>query len=57
MTFNVSPNIFVPTAESYAKSALATLPYARRTCGYWAHGFQVCLKLAYCTDFGKIKKI
>ena len=41
MTFHISSNIFVPTAESYAKSALATLPYARRTCGYWSHGFQV----------------
>ena len=41
MTFHISSNIFVPTAESYAKSALATLPYARRTCGYWAHGLQV----------------
>ena len=41
MTFNVSPNVFVPSAETYVKSALATLPYSRRTCGYWSHGFQV----------------
>ena len=44
MTFHISPNMFVPTATIYVKSALATLPYASRTCGYWCHGLQVgCL--------------
>ncbi|CAB4012738.1 Inactive hydroxysteroid dehydrogenase 1 [Paramuricea clavata] len=50
MTFNVSPNIFVPSADSYAKSALATLPYSRRTCGYWAHGFQAWL-FSFCPEW------
>lgn len=40
MTFHISPNMFVPTATIYVKSALATLPYASRTCGYWCHGLQ-----------------
>ena len=41
MTLNVTPNIFVPTAENFARNALATLPYGRISYGYWAHGFQV----------------
>lgn len=41
MTYHVTPNIFVPTAESYARNALATLPYARKCCGHYSHGIQV----------------
>ncbi|CAG0914102.1 unnamed protein product [Notodromas monacha] len=29
-----------PDAKAFARSAIATLPYAGRTSGYWSHGFQ-----------------
>ncbi|XP_046859198.1 inactive hydroxysteroid dehydrogenase-like protein 1 isoform X2 [Xenia sp. Carnegie-2017] len=41
MTYHVTPNIFVPTAESYARNALATLPYARKCCGHYSHGMVI----------------
>ncbi|XP_028399667.1 very-long-chain 3-oxoacyl-CoA reductase-like [Dendronephthya gigantea] len=50
MTYSVSPNLFVPTAENYVKSAIATLPYARRSCGYWPHGFQAWL-FGFCPEW------
>jgi short-subunit dehydrogenase len=33
----------VPTAELYAKHAVATLGVANKTAGYWPHGLQVTL--------------
>ncbi|MPC56877.1 Inactive hydroxysteroid dehydrogenase-like protein 1 [Portunus trituberculatus] len=35
------PGVFVPTAQTYASSAINTLGYARHTTGYWAHSLQV----------------
>ncbi|XP_045135817.1 inactive hydroxysteroid dehydrogenase-like protein 1 [Portunus trituberculatus] len=34
------PGVFVPTAQTYASSAINTLGYARHTTGYWAHSLQ-----------------
>ncbi len=33
-------SVFYPDAHVYAKSAVATIPYARETTGYWSHAIQ-----------------
>ncbi|KAK8388537.1 hypothetical protein O3P69_020489 [Scylla paramamosain] len=37
------PGLFIPTAATYAASAIHTLGYAGRTAGYWAHCIQTYL--------------
>ncbi|XP_055592184.1 inactive hydroxysteroid dehydrogenase-like protein 1 [Uranotaenia lowii] len=34
--------LFIPDAESYAKSAVFTLGKSKQTTGYWTHGIQYC---------------
>ncbi|XP_063400766.1 inactive hydroxysteroid dehydrogenase-like protein 1 isoform X1 [Mytilus trossulus] len=34
------PGLFIPSADTYAKSAIATLGYSSRTSGYWPHTIQ-----------------
>lgn len=33
-------SLMVPDADRFARSALATVGYSRRTTGYWSHGLQ-----------------
>lgn len=40
-----TPSIFVPTAEAYAKYAVAMLGKTDETTGYWSHGIQVSMEL------------
>ena len=35
------PGVFVPTAQTFASSAINTLGYSLHTTGYWAHSLQV----------------
>ena len=35
------PSLMIPSAEDYARSAVATLGYTSRTSGYWPHTLQV----------------
>ncbi|KAK8388350.1 hypothetical protein O3P69_020381 [Scylla paramamosain] len=35
------PGVFIPTASTYASSAINTLGYTCRTTGYWAHSLQL----------------
>lgn len=41
---------FIPTAATYAASAIHTLGYAPRTAGYWPHGIQVGVKTLLSKD-------
>ena len=36
-----SPSLFIPSATTYARSALMTLGWSQRTTGYWPHTIQV----------------
>lgn len=47
-----SHGFLVPSAEVYARHAVATLGYSGRTSGYWPHTVQVCKMNFYIfTDY------
>ena len=41
MTGYMSPNLFVPSAQTYVRSALATVGIQNNTFGYFPHAVQV----------------
>ncbi|XP_050717313.1 inactive hydroxysteroid dehydrogenase-like protein 1 [Eriocheir sinensis] len=45
------PGLLIPTASTYAASAINTLGYARRSAGYWPHGIQTYLVENYINSW------
>jgi hypothetical protein len=49
-----NPNLFMPSAESFAKSAIGTIGNASETCGSMGHQIQVNLWVNYLVKFSNI---